>query len=353
MKRLLLKLISDCLFSVNGRLLKQTDGCSMGSPLSVVISGVYMTKLEKEVVYPENPILYGRYVDDVYRRKKKLEEDTLLPKLNAYNPKTKFTVDKNLSKFLDTKLERKERGYKTSVSRNRKIPTHWSTKIPKKMKRNIVTNDLHRAKKISSSFEEEVEVIKTKYDKAGYPSRFVDSVIKSFEEKQSQPKEDRPDQDEKPFVLIKIPYCEKNEKIAKNFLNKIKELTQNKLRFNILWQSKKLKTLFKVKDKIVHQANAIYKGTSVGNPDVTYIGETSQITTLRWNQHEDPTHDSAVANYLRENPEDSFTWEILTTSSANWLKRKIHEALFICKYKPSLNVQLKHKKLVLFRNGVT
>ena len=87
MKRLLLKLISDCLFSVNGRLLKQTDGCSMGSPLSVVISGVYMTKLEKEVVYPENPILYGRYVDDVYRRKKKLEEDTLLPKLDAYNPK--------------------------------------------------------------------------------------------------------------------------------------------------------------------------------------------------------------------------------------------------------------------------
>ena len=178
-------------------------------------------------------------------------------------------------------------------------------------------------------------------------------MIKSFEEKQSQPKEDRPDQDEKPFVLIKIPYCEKNEKIAKNFLNKIKELTQNKLRINILWQSKKLKTLFKVKDKIVHQANAIYKGTSVGNPDVTYIGETSQITTLRWNQHEDPTHDSAVANYLRENPEDSFTWEILTTSSANWLKRKIHEALFICKYKPSLNVQVKHKKLVLFRNGVT
>ena len=84
-----------------------------------------------------------------------------------------------------------------------------------------------------------------------------------------------------------------------------------------------------------------------------YIGETSQITTLRWNQHEDPTHDSAVANYLKENPEDSFTWEILTTSSANWLKRTIHEALFICKYKPSLNVQVKHKKLVLFRNGVT
>ena len=353
MKRLLQKLISDCLFSVNGRLLKQKDGCSMGSPLSVVISGVFMTKLEKDVVYQENPILYLRYVDDIYRRKKTVEEDTLLPKLNAYHRKTKFTVEKKLSKFLDSKLERKDGKYKTSVSRNRKIPTHWSTKIPKKLKRNIVTNDLHRAKKISSNFKEEVEVIKEKYEKARYPPRFVNSVIKAFEEKQKQPRKDKEDQEEKPFVLIKIPYCEKNEKIAKNFLSKIREFTQNKLRFNILWQSKKIKTLFKIKDKITHQANAIYRGTSVTNPEIKYIGETSQITTMRWDQHEDHTHDSAVSKYLRENPDDSFTWEILTTSSANWLKRKIHEALFICKYKPSLNVQVKHKKLLLFRNGVT
>ena len=86
MKRLLQRLISDCLFSVNGRLLKQKDGCSMGSPLSVDISGVFMTKMEKEIVYPEDPILFKRYVDDVYRRKKKQDEDTLLPKLNSYHP---------------------------------------------------------------------------------------------------------------------------------------------------------------------------------------------------------------------------------------------------------------------------
>ena len=136
----------------------------MGSPLSVDISGVFMTKLEKEVVYPETPILFKRYVDDVFRRKKKGEEDTLLEKLNDYHPKIKFTVERNLTKFLDTKLELKDKIYKTSVSRNRKIPTHWSTKIPKKLKRNIITNDLHRAKKISSNFREEVEVIKRKYD---------------------------------------------------------------------------------------------------------------------------------------------------------------------------------------------
>jgi hypothetical protein len=353
MKRLLQRLISDCLFSVNGRLLKQKDGCSMGSPLSVDISGVFMTKMEKEIVYPEDPILFKRYVDDVYRRKKKQDEDTLLPKLNSYHPKIKFTVEKNLNKFLDSKLELVDGKYKTSVSRNRKIPTHWTTKIPKKLKRNIITNDLHRAKKISSDFKEEIKVIKEKYNKADYPPRFVDSVIKSFEEKQSNTVQDKREEDQKPFVLIRIPFCEKNEKISRNFLSKIKELTQDKVSFTILWQSKKIKTLFKIKDEILHKANVIYRGTSVTNPEDSYIGETAQISTQRFNEHEDPKHDSAPSKYLKENEEHRFTWEILTTSSSNWLKRKIHEALFICKYKPSLNVQVAHKKLLLFRNGVT
>ena len=92
----------------------------MGSPLSVVLSGIFMTKLEKDVVYPENPILYRRFVDDVFNRKKKAVEDTLLPKLNSYHRKTKFTVEKKLEKFLDTELELVEGQYVPSVYRNRK-----------------------------------------------------------------------------------------------------------------------------------------------------------------------------------------------------------------------------------------
>ena len=355
MKRLLQKLISDCLFTVNGKMLKQKDGCSMGSPLSVDISGVFMSKLEKEVVYPENPILFRRFVDDVFRRKKKDEEDTLLTKLNSYHPKIRFTVEKNLSKFLDTKLVLDEGKYKTSVSRNKKIPTHWSTQIPKKIKRNTVTNDLHRAKKICSNFDEELKIIRDKYDKASYPPKLVDSVIKSFEEKHkaNRNKENQTEEEPKPFILMRFPYCEKNEKISKHFLEKIRQLTQNKCSFNIIWQSKKIKTLFKIKDPIVHKASVIYKATSVKDPQVTYIGETAQIAEERWKQHENPRHDSAPSKHLQDHKDDCFTWEILTTSSTNWLRRKIHEALFISKHKPSLNVQVKHKKLLIFRNGVT
>ena len=183
MKRFVKRLTFDCLFSVNKRLIKQIDGCSMGSPLSVDLAGIFMTKLEKEVVYPEKPILYQRFVDDVFNRKKKNTEDTLLPKLNAYHPKIKFTVETNLSKFLDTKLKMENGSYKTSVNRNRKMPMHWSSKVSKKIKRNIINNDLHRAKKISTDFETEIKEINEKYENAGYPKRYVNSVIKSFNEK--------------------------------------------------------------------------------------------------------------------------------------------------------------------------
>ena len=355
MKRLLKRLTSDCLFSINDRLIKQVDGCAMGSPLSVVLSGIFMSKLEKEVVYPTNPILYERFVDDVFNRKKKNEEDTLLPKLNAYHKKIRFTVENNLNKFLDTELHLQNGNYTTSVNRNRKLPMHWSSKAPKKFKRNVINNDLHRAQKISTDFGTEIIAIKQKYEFADYPRRFVDSIIKDYNEKKSeQPKPNEvSDQESKPFVPIKIPFCDKNEKIAKHFLTKLNEFTGKSFKFTIVWQTRKVKTLFSLKDKIKYKANIIYRGTIETKPDTAYIGETKLIAESRWGQHQDPKHDSAPSKYLRDNPGENFSWEILSISSSDVNKRKIHEALFIVKYKPPLNKQVKHKRLVLFKDGVT
>ena len=342
MKRLLKKLTLDCLFSINDRLIKQVDGCAMGNPLSVVLAGIFMTKLEKEIVYPTNPILYKRYVDDIFNRKKKADIDNLLPKLNAYHKNIKFTVERNLSKFLDTELNLQNGNYTTSVNRNRKLPMHWSSKVPKKLKRNIINNDLHRAQKISTDFCGEIKNIKEKFKYANYPSRFVDSVIKGFEEKEKRSEVTR-EQESKPFVPIKLPFCGKNEHIAKHFLKRLHEFTGNKFTFTIIWQSRKIKTLFPLKDKIKYKANVIYKGTIATEPEKTYIGETKLIAEKRWGQHEDPSHDSAPAKYLETNTGEKFVWEILSMSFSDTNKRKIHEALFILKQKPSLNIQVRHK----------
>ena len=121
----------------------------------------------------------------------------------------------------------------------------------------------------------------------------------------------------------------------------------------IIWQSRKIKTLFPFKDKVKYKANVIYIGTVATALDQTYIGETKLIAEKRWEQHEDPNHESAPSKYLGENPGVRFTWKILGMSFAATNKRKIHEALFIMKQKPSLNKQVRHKKLVLFTYGVT
>ena len=40
-------------FSVNGRLIKRIEGCPIGDTISVVMSGIYMAKMEHDVVKPK------------------------------------------------------------------------------------------------------------------------------------------------------------------------------------------------------------------------------------------------------------------------------------------------------------
>lgn len=355
MKRLLQKLTSDCLFSFNNKLYKQTNGCAMGNPLSVILAGIFMSKLEKEVVYPENPILFKRYVDDVFRRKKVGEVDTLFTKMNNFHKNIKFEVEINLEKFLDTKLERSGNIYNTTVNRNGKLPMHWSSKVPKKFKRNIINNDLHRASRISSDFVKEVDKIRGKYYKADFPKPYVESVIKQFNEKNAAVETNDPTTtvQEKKFIPIEIPFCDKNEKIASHFLKKLNSFTNNNFKFTVIWKTRKMSSLFKLKDKVKIPSCVIYQGTVEEDESIKYIGETKLISVVRWGQHEDINHDSNPARYLKSNPTRKFVWKVLCKSSVNTNKRKIHEALFIAKFKPSLNKHISHKNLTLYKHGIT
>ena len=48
-------------------------------------------------------------------------------------------------------------------------------------KRNAINGDLHRSKRISSNFDEEIPLIKEKFMKADYPLRFINSVVNEFQ----------------------------------------------------------------------------------------------------------------------------------------------------------------------------
>ena len=69
----------------------------------------------------------------------------------------------------------------TRVHRKKtKLPTPWTSNIPKRYKRNTIKAELYRAKRILSNFTNEVILIRNKFKSAGYPMRFVNSVIHEF-----------------------------------------------------------------------------------------------------------------------------------------------------------------------------
>ena len=59
-----------------------------------------------------------------------------------------------------------------------KLTTLWTSNIPKRHKWNTIKAELYRAKRISLNFTTEVTLIRNKFKSAGYPMRFVNSVVK-------------------------------------------------------------------------------------------------------------------------------------------------------------------------------
>ena len=258
MKQLSLKLTTENTFMLNSNFYKQIDCCTMGGPLSVIFSDIYMTKTEEEVVKPTNPSFYTRFVDDIISKKKKDQPGLLFENLNNHHPNIKYTTETMPQKFLDTKIIYEDNQIKTKVHRNeRKLPVHWTSKIPKRYKRNAISADLNRAAQIASTFPEEIPTIKQKFLSADYPPRF-NSVIKQFDEKCNGNTQDDyiilPDFFDVPklLVLTDILYCPRNETLSKRFIKKSHEFTSSSLEIRIKWITKKVKQLFKLKSKNPH-----------------------------------------------------------------------------------------------------
>ena len=336
--------------------MKQIDGCQMGGPLSGRFADIFMNRLERDVVIPRNPPLYCRFVDDQYNRRKKNVPDELFTALNSYHRNLRFTIEENPDHFLESVVIRDKNEVKTRVYvKPNKFPVFWSSKVPKRYKRNAINGELHRAKKISSDFEYEVARIKKKFTDVGFPKRFVESVVRDFCSTPDVNDDDIVPNwlfDDRQTLTVRLPFCPENEKISKTFVQNLEKFTRGKYSFKIIWDTRNIRSLFPLKDRVKHQSCVIYEGTcSCGEK---YIGETNRITNIRWNEHNNPENDSSdPARHLCNNPSHTFSWKILTRAPRKLLRRRILESYFIAKFKPKINVQSVPRQLFLFRNGIT
>ena len=82
--------------------------------------------------------------------------------------------------------------------------------------------------------KEKIQTIRKKFIKADYPRPFVNSVINQYKDKTKEQQIDNEDdyiippylfEEEKPFILLKLPFCEQNEVKSKDFMKKFYRFT--------------------------------------------------------------------------------------------------------------------------------
>ena len=110
----------------------------MGGPLSVILAYINMVRTENEVVKPMNIPFYKRFVNDIYCKRNKSQEDVLFETLNNFHPNIKLTREVNPVKFLDAKFILKNEGKVT-------------TQIYRKKKRQLYLGCLKFRKDISET----------------------------------------------------------------------------------------------------------------------------------------------------------------------------------------------------------
>ena len=237
----------------------------MAVPLSVTLANTHMIQTENDVVKPMKPLFYKQYVDYIYSRRKKNCIDQLYHELSNYHPNINLTIEINPKKFLDNQAITKNGKKETAVYRkSNTLPVPWSSNIGKPYKKNAIITDMHCPKRISTNFDKEIYRIKKKFLAADYPQKFVERVIRNFENDKIESVGDhyivppRFLNIVKAIIIVEIPFCTNNEVSPKHFMRTFHNFTGIKFDLRNNWITKKTKTHFKLKDKCVHPVCKIY-----------------------------------------------------------------------------------------------
>ena len=168
-------------------------------------------------------------------------------------------------------------------------------------------------KTISCDLDYEISLINLKYIKACYPLRFVTSVINTCTVEKEDPIIPSQMFDERKIAYFQLQFCKTSERKVKSIISKLEEFTNNKVKFIYHWKTRKLKSLFPLKDRIKHKANIVYMGTCSCNE--SYIRETKRNAEIRWKEHcSNNDKKSEVAEHLLRNTGHTIEWQVTTSA---------------------------------------
>ena len=104
-------------------------------------------------------------------------------------------------------------------NKTKKLPVHWTSKLPVRYKRNAITGELHRAKKIASNFYMKIKRIVNKYTADGFCNRFVHSIKDHFHSDKDNLIIPQWLFDERKAFTIHLQFSSSNESFMKTFVS--------------------------------------------------------------------------------------------------------------------------------------
>ncbi|XP_067682687.1 uncharacterized protein [Haliotis asinina] len=281
--------INSTYFTWGDAIYEQVHGLPMGSPLSPILTEIYMTDLEDKALEtaPFKPSCWYRKVDDTFVVLQPEQDPIqLLAHLNEIHPRIKFTTEtehNNQLPFLDVLVSRTScNQLQTSVYRK---PTHTDQYIhfksnhPPKVKTGVISTLTRRAKNIcSANLHEEIEHLRKVFVE---PSPSLNNLLNANGRKQ-------------PTVNSNNPKC------------------------------------------VIYKINC--------DCGQSCIGETSRPIKIPVKEHRTSVSNSdsksAISDHIKENPNHQIEWSditILANNQTDFTKSKLTEAIHIKRQKPTIN----------------
>ena len=148
-------------------------------------------------------------------------------------------------------------------------PVHWSLKVSFRYKKNAINRKLHRATNFPQIFHQRQLQLKQKFLKVGFPHKVIENTINNLNNNNEELMIPRQLFDERKIISINVPVSNKNEHFSKKFCEKF--YRNGKVKFNIIWATRKIKSLIKIKDNVKHLGCVVYQGIcTCGNRQVKW-----------------------------------------------------------------------------------
>ena len=320
------------------------------------------------------PILYRRYVDDIFLLFKTEEHvRPFFEYLNSRHRNITFTFEKECEgkiSFLDVSVSREKGKFVTSVYRKPTFSgvfSSFKSFIPEKFKQGLVSTLLFRCFSISSDFSKfhlEVKTLKDIFRKNSYPMDFIDKCIRKFLNNCLVPKT-RVTTVPKKEILIILLFLGKTSTQIRTKLNRLltKSLPYCKPIF-VFKPVKRLSACFPFKDKIPNYlcsglvyhfkcrtCNSSYYGKSIRHFKVR-MSEHLGISALTGKVSKTSKEPTAVQQHFLDSPScspPSFDDFQILTRETNDFKLTVKESLLIDRDKPVLNRTIKSMPLEIFQ----